>query len=62
MTTAAPSRTTIMWAAQQIVRQHHESAEPDRATGTCAQCNEHGCSMLTWAKGVLSPDLAGSRT
>jgi hypothetical protein len=60
MTTAAPSRTTITWAAQQIVRQHREPAEPDRATGTCAQCTDAGCAMLTWAKDVLSPELARS--
>jgi hypothetical protein len=57
---AMPSHETLMWAAQQIVRQHEEQPEVDRATGHCAQCTEHGCSMLAWAMTVLSPQLVGS--
>jgi hypothetical protein len=55
-----PSKATMMWAAQQIVRQHEEPPEPDRATGHCAQCREGGCSLLSWAMAVLAPDLVGS--
>jgi hypothetical protein len=57
---ALPSHDTLTWAAEQIVRQHDEPPEADRATGHCAQCTDHGCPMLSWAYAVLSPALAGS--
>ena len=49
-----------MWAAEQIIRQHSELPEADRATGHCAQCTDQGCPMLSWAQTVLSPALVGS--
>ena len=57
---ALPSHDTLIWAAEQIIRQHAELPEADRATGHCAQCTDQGCPMLSWAQTVLSPALVGS--
>jgi hypothetical protein len=46
----------VRWAAQQVVRQHEEGPDDDRATGRCAQCPEDDseCPLLAWAKAVLA--------
>jgi hypothetical protein len=44
---------TAAWAAREVVRQHHEPPSPDRATGSCAQCQPGGgCRMLAWALAI----------
>ena len=47
------SRASLVWAAQQVVRQHHEPASEDRETGRCAQCGDEGCQLLWWAMTLL---------
>ena len=55
MTNGEPvTRDTIIWAARQIVRQHNEPPNPDRATGRCAQCGPEHCPLPTWATAVLA--------
>jgi len=50
----------IQWAAQQVIRQHDEPADPHRTTGRCAQCGEEGCRMLTWARLTLGIATSGA--
>ncbi|MBO0868489.1 MAG: hypothetical protein J2P15_07980 [Micromonosporaceae bacterium] len=52
-----PSPEAMEWAARQILRQHVEPPDPDRATGSCAQCTDDGCRMLEWAEAVLHSTL-----
>jgi len=59
----AVSDSAIVWAARQVVRQHVEPVDADRATGLCAQCRDAGCDLLVWAKTVVAADgLAHPRT
>jgi hypothetical protein len=53
MSDRGPSPDAVVWAAQQIVRQHMEPPDPDRATGRCAKCTPSGCPLLYWARDVL---------
>jgi len=50
---ADPSLATLLWAAEQVVRQHTEPASPDRATGHCAQCRSGACALADWAYDVV---------
>lgn len=43
----------VLWTAKRVITQHREPAQESRATGRCAQCRDGGCSMLTWAIGVV---------
>lgn len=43
----------VLWTAKRVITQHAEVAGPHRATGTCAQCRDAGCDMLSWAIGVV---------
>lgn len=57
------SPQVIHWATQQVLRQHNEPANPDRATGRCAQCTPNGCRLLSWAQHTITvlpavPDAA----
>ncbi len=51
----APSRETVEWTAQQVVRMHVEPPSEDRATGRCAQCptNPTDCRHWRWAAVIL---------
>lgn len=52
---AGPDVATVLWAAQQTIRMHRETASTDRATGRCKQCTKQGaCPQLAWAVRVLS--------
>jgi hypothetical protein len=44
-----PTPALVLWASKRVITQHSELASPDRATGTCKQCRDDGCDLLTWA-------------
>ncbi|MEU8282979.1 hypothetical protein AB0C01_01305 [Micromonospora sp. NPDC048905] len=37
----------LIWTAQRVINQHRKP--PSR----CAQCQDDGCEMLTWARNAL---------
>jgi hypothetical protein len=73
-TTETADPAMVRWAAEQVIRQHSETAErmdegaiplrqtgvPSRASGGCAQCDgsDPACRMLVWARAELAA-LAG---
>src|SRR5262249_18014184 len=57
MMAVRPSPAALFWSARQVVRQHEEPPDPDRATGCCAQCTPDGCPLLDWARLLLAPSV-----
>jgi hypothetical protein len=48
------SSEIVLWAVQQVVRQHTETGDETRASGRCARCLDNGtCPLLGWARSVL---------
>ena len=53
---AEPSEATLLWAADRIIRQHHEEAtyadRPDDPR--CKRCGngDGACPMLRWAEAI----------
>ncbi|MEV0944490.1 hypothetical protein AB0I90_29510 [Micromonospora wenchangensis] len=43
----------VIWTAQRVVAQHHETPEGPPPPRRCFQCRDGGCHMLTWARDVL---------
>ena len=53
----AASPGTVLWGAQQIIRQHREATDPHRVTGRCKQCRPDGsCGLLRWAEVIVATD------
>jgi hypothetical protein len=49
------SRDLKLWTAHQVIRQHDEGEDPDRATGSCGQCKPTGeCSLVAWARALVA--------
>jgi hypothetical protein len=59
---SGPSPATALWAARQVVRQHTEPPDENRATGHCGQCRDGGCSLLAWADALLGLNYLAGHT